>query len=122
MNAPNRSQKDKGCIRRTVVDVVADADPNTGAAVYDSVPYSGILGWFKVGGTSLSSPIIASIYALAGNGTSTVDGSYSYSHLSGLLDVKLGSDGSCSLLDLCTAVLGYDGPTGNGAFKGKGAF
>jgi hypothetical protein len=51
-----------------------------------------------------------------------VDGSYPYSHLSGLLDLKVGSDGTCSLLYLCTAVLGYDGPTGNGAPKGKGAF
>jgi subtilase family serine protease len=115
-------QKDKGCIRRTVADVAADANPNTGAAIYDTVRFGGSSGWFKVGGTSLSSPIIASIYALAGNGSSTVDGSYPYSHLSGLLDVKLGSDGTCSLLYLCTAVLGYDGPTGNGAPKGTGAF
>jgi subtilase family serine protease len=115
-------QKDKGCIRRTVADVAADANPSTGAAVYDSVRYSGNSGWFKVGGTSLSSPIIASIYALAGNGSSTVDGSYPYSHLSGLFDVKSGSDGSCRLLYLCTAVVGYDGPTGNGAPKGKSAF
>jgi subtilase family serine protease len=115
-------QKDKGCIRRTVVDVAADANPNTGAAVYDTVRFGGSSGWFKVGGTSLSSPIIASIYALAGNGSSTVDGSYPYSHLSGLLDVKVGSDGICSLLYLCTAVLGYDGPTGNGAPRGTGAF
>jgi len=115
-------QKDKGCIRRTVADVAADANPNTGAAVFDSVRFGGTSGWFKVGGTSLSSPIIASIYALAGNGSSTVDGSYPYSHLSGLLDVKLGSDGTCSLLYLCTAIAGYDGPTGNGAPKGTGAF
>jgi subtilase family serine protease len=115
-------QKDKGCIRRTVADVAADANPNTGAAVYDSVPYSGISGWFQVGGTSLSSPIIASIYALAGNGSSTIDGSYPYSHLTGLFDVTSGRDGSCSPTYLCTAVVGYDGPTGHGAPKGKSAF
>ncbi|HYU47264.1 MAG TPA: S53 family peptidase [Terriglobales bacterium] len=115
-------QKDKGCIRRTVVDVAADANPNTGAAVYDSVRFFGSAGWFKVGGTSLSSPIIASIYALAGNGSTTLDGSYPYSHLSGLFDVKVGSDGTCSLLYLCAALAGYDGPTGNGAPRGTGAF
>lgn len=115
-------QKDKGCIRRTVADVAADANPSTGAAVYDSVPYSGISGWFQVGGTSLSSPIIASIYALAGNGSSTIDGSYPYSHLTGLFDITSGRDGSCSPTYLCTAVVGYDGPTGNGAPKGKSAF
>ena len=67
-------QKGAGCVRRTVADVSADANPNTGAAVYDTVRYQGQSGWFQVGGTSLSSPIIAAVYALAGNGTSTVDG------------------------------------------------
>ncbi len=115
-------QKDTGCIRRTVVDVAADANPNTGAAIYDTVALNGSSGWFKVGGTSLSSPIIASVYALAGNAASTIDGSYPYSHLSGLFDVTSGSDGTCSLSYLCTARTGYDGPTGNGTPKGESAF
>ena len=115
-------QKDSGCIRRTVVDVSADANPATGAAVYDSVSYQGHSGWFKVGGTSLSSPIIAAIYALAGNGTSTIDGSYPYSHRSALFDVTSGSNGTCGGSYLCTAKTGYDGPSGLGAAKGKGAF
>ena len=59
------------CATRSVVDVAADADPNTGAAVYDSVAYHGQSGWFQVGGTSLSSPLIASVYALADD-TSTI--------------------------------------------------
>ncbi len=71
------------------------------------------MGWFQVGGTSLSSPIIASAYALAGNGTSTTDGSYSYSHTSNLFDVTSGSNGSCGTY-LCTGETAYDGPTGNG--------
>ena len=115
-------QKDKGCVRRTVADVAADADPNTGAAVYDTVRYQGISGWFQVGGTSLSSPIIASTYALAGNGTSTNDGSYPYTHTSSLFDVTSGSNGSCGGSYLCTAVSGYDGPTGNGTPNGTNAF
>ncbi len=49
-------QKDNKCSRRTIVDVSADANPATGAAIYDGVPYGGISGWFKVGGTSLASP------------------------------------------------------------------
>ncbi len=116
-------QKDTGCIRRTVVDVAADASPSTGAAVYDTIPLNGSSGWFKVGGTSLSSPIIAAVYALAGNGASTIDGSYPYSHLSGLFDVTSGSNAaSCSPTYLCTARTGYDGPTGNGTPKGISAF
>jgi subtilase family serine protease len=115
-------QKDSGCIRRTVVDVSADANPTTGAAVYDSVSYQGHSGWFKVGGTSLSSPIVAAIYALAGNAASTIDGSYPYSHKTGLFDVTSGSNGACGGSYLCTAKIGYDGPSGLGAPKGKGAF
>jgi len=111
-------QKDTRCIRRTVADVAADA----GAAVYDTVALNGQKGWFQVGGTSLSSPLIAAVYALAGNAASTNDGSYSYSHLSGLFDVKSGSNGSCGGTYLCTGLTGYDGPSGNGTPKGTSAF
>ena len=52
-----------GCSRREDNDVSADADPNTGAAIYNSYSQG---GWLQVGGTSESSPIIASVYALAG--------------------------------------------------------
>lgn len=57
-----------GCSRRAVADVSADANPNTGAYVYDTYGYG---GWLEVGGTSESSPIIASVFALAGNVSST---------------------------------------------------
>ncbi len=115
-------QKDTGCVRRTVADVSADANPNTGAAVYDTVRYQGRTGWFQVGGTSLSSPIIAAVYALAGNGASTVDGSYPYAHRSGLFDVTSGSNGTCGGSYLCTGKAGYDGPSGLGAPKGVTGF
>lgn len=115
-------QTNSGCGRRTVADVAADANPSTGAAVYDTVKYGGRSGWFQVGGTSLSSPIIASVYALAGNGANTVDGSYPYAHKTSLFDVTSGNNGSCSPSYLCTARTGYDGPTGNGTPKGTGAF
>ncbi len=83
---------------------------------------SGDYGWSQVGGTSLSSPLIASVYALAGNSWSVNYGSYSYSHTSSLFDVTSGSDGTCSPTYLCTAGPGYDGPTGNGTPDGTGAF
>ena len=53
-----------GCSKRAVADVSADADPSTGVFVYDSF---GEHGGLQVGGTSESSPIIASVFALAGN-------------------------------------------------------
>lgn len=53
-----------GCANKAVSDVSAVADPNTGVLVYDTFGFGGFL---VVGGTSASSPIIASVYALAGN-------------------------------------------------------
>jgi len=115
-------QHDAGCSKRTVNDVGADADPNTGAAVFDSVRYSGQSGWFQVGGTSLATPLIAAVYALAGTATSDVYGSAPYGNAGLLHDVTTGSDGSCSGSYLCTAGVGYDGPTGLGTPNGVGAF
>lgn len=114
-------QTDGGCARRTVADVSADADPNTGASVYDSYGYQGQKGWFQVGGTSLAAPLIAGVYALAGNGASTTYGSYPYSHTSSLFDVTSGSNGTCGSY-LCTGGPGYDGPTGLGTPNGTGGF
>ena len=54
-----------GCSRRVVADVSADADPNTGVAVYDSLSYQGYSGWMVFGGTSVASPVVASVDALS---------------------------------------------------------
>ena len=131
-------QQDSGCSKRTVADVSADADPNSGLGVYDTYNNcgtssfcdrlieagiaQGLDGWAQVGGTSLSSPLIASVYALAGNAASVTAGSYPYSHTSSLFDVTSGSNGSCGGSYLCTAGAGYDGPTGLGTPNGTGAF
>jgi subtilase family serine protease len=112
-------QTDSGCSRRTVADVAADADPNTGVSVYDTYHET---GWLVFGGTSVASPIIASVYALAGNAVSVNYGSYSYSHTSSLFDVTSGSNGSCGGSYLCTGEVGYDGPTGNGTPDSTGGF
>ncbi|HLI96002.1 MAG TPA: S8 family serine peptidase, partial [Candidatus Baltobacteraceae bacterium] len=64
-------QHDTGCQNRTVADVAAVADPNTGVAVYDTY-LSGDAGWLVYGGTSVAAPIVAGVYALAGN-NSTID-------------------------------------------------
>lgn len=114
-------QKDTGCSRRTVADVSAVADPNTGVSVYDT--YGDVGGWLKFGGTSVSSPIIASVYALAGNASSINAPSSLYSaSSSNFYDVISGSNGSCGGSYLCTAKSGYDGPTGRGTPHGTGAF
>jgi subtilase family serine protease len=124
-------QKDTGCTtHRTVADVAADADPNTGAAIYDSTKYCSLFGffncttgWYQVGGTSLASPLVASVYALAGNaGGQNIFGSLPYAHAGSLYDVTSGSNGSCNGSYLCTAGTGYDGPTGLGTPNGNGGF
>lgn len=116
-----------GCSRRILADVAAVADPNTGAAVYTSVPYNGQSGWFRVGGTSLSSPIIAAVYALAGGVPAGMQGnSLPYARAnygSNMHDVTSGTNGRCGRNSaLCSALPGFDGPTGLGTPNGIGAF
>ena len=113
-------QTDAGCSRRTVTDVAAVADPNTGVAVYDTYRlHPG--GWLVFGGTSVAAPIIGGVYALAGNARSINYGSFSYSQLGSVFDIVSGSNGSCGSY-LCTGTVGFDGPTGNGTPNGVGAF
>lgn len=112
-------QKDASCKKRTMNDVSADADPNTGAAIYDSVSYQGYKGWFEVGGTSLAAPLIAAVYAQSKIPTNN---SVLYASASALHDVVSGSNGRCGGTYLCTAAKGYDAPTGLGTPNGGGAF
>jgi hypothetical protein len=114
-------QTDTGCSKRTVADVSADADPNTGVAVYDTANSNG--GWNVYGGTSVASPLIAAVYALAGTPASGTNPAQDiYQHTSNLYDVTSGSTASCSPAYLCTAETGYDGPTGWGTPDGTAAF
>lgn len=109
---------DTSCDNRASADISAVADPDTGLAVYDSYGYD---GWLQIGGTSLSAPLVAGMYALAGTpepGTYPV--TYPYAAESGFHDVTEGANGSCGDL-LCNAVPGWDGPTGLGTPAGVGA-
>jgi subtilase family serine protease len=112
-------QTDKGCTRRTVADVSAIADPNTGVAVFGPAS-STRSAWLVFGGTSVAAPLIAGIYGV--NGTAVNHGNDPYRHTSALFDVTSGSNGSCGGSYLCTAVAGYDGPTGLGTPNGVTAF
>lgn len=100
-------QTDSGCPNRTVADVSAVADPNTGVAVYNG-------GWLVYGGTSASAPIVAGFDALVG--ASAASAQYFYS--TQLNDVTSGANGSCSPSYLCVGSVGFDGPTGMGTLKG----
>ena len=110
-----------GCAKRVVADVSAVANPNTGVAVYDTFNTS---GWLVFGGTSVASPIVASVYALAGNESLTLYGDYPYTNSTSLNDILVGSNSTsgCSPSYLCTAGPGFDGPTGLGTPNGTGSF
>jgi hypothetical protein len=137
-----------GCgTKRAVSDVAADGDPYTGVDVYDSVPDAGqVLGWMPIGGTSVASPIIASMFALAGGAHGVkypAETLYSSLGSPSLFDVTEGGNGECDDLYnthcsgsmeplspfdcgegklICNAAKGYDGPTGVGAPNGLAAF
>jgi subtilase family serine protease len=113
-------QRDSGCAGRTVADVGADADPLTGAAIYDSTPLcpkSCSRGWYEAGGTSLAAPLVAAAYALAGP-TGTTPAAARLYGAAWLYDVTTRGNGSCDPSYLCNAGPGYDGPTGAGTPNG----
>lgn len=98
-----------GCgSRRAVADISADADPYTGVAIYDSVPtvhenaagktVNTPLEWWPIGGTSVASPIIASLFALAGGAHGVAypaETLYSHIETAALYDVTKGGNGKC---------------------------
>jgi len=113
---------------RTDSDVSADADPNTGAAVYDDyAPYSGEpYDWIVVGGTSESSPFIAGVYARAGNlgeveGPSTLYADPSTAFNDVVIGENYPPNAGCSTA-LCVSGPGWDGPTGLGTPNGLAGF
>jgi subtilase family serine protease len=116
---------------RGVADVAADADPNSGVAIYASTNTSGTAGWLKEGGTSLAAPIIASVFALAGGvRANTQAQQIPYLEFTNLNshDVTSGSNGpntngaTCSAVVMCNGETGYDGPTGVGTPNGVAGF
>lgn len=139
---------------RANADVAADADPSSGVNVYDSIPYpyeeagkklNTVLHWAPISGTSVASPIIASMVALAGGAHGVAYPAQTlYSHLASPLlhDVTTGGNGQCNAeyvscegsisplspldcgagAEICNATIGYDGPTGVGTPNGVGAF
>ena len=113
-------QTDSGCGKRTVGDVAAVADPNTGVSVYWTAPGSTDSPWYVFGGTSVGAPIIAAAYAI--NGGPVNYAANVYSQATALNDITAGSNGRCikRIAYLCTAGAGFDGPTGHGTLLSKG--
>jgi Ricin-type beta-trefoil lectin domain/Putative Ig domain len=116
-------QTDTGCTSRTVGDVAAVGNPDTGVAFYDS--YEGGAGWGVGGGTTVSAAIVGAVYALAGTpAAGTFPVTYPYLNTADLYPVTSGTNQSagCTPAYLCTAGPGYNGPAGWGTPDGTGAF
>lgn len=110
-------QTDTACHMRAFGDVSAVAD---GLAIYNTSLPKRFQGWLEVGGTSASSPLIAGMIGAAG-----ADGMKSgelYGHPGDFNDITSGSNGFCQGNYICTALAGYDGPTGWGTPKGLAPF
>jgi subtilase family serine protease len=113
-------QTDTLCTKRMMNDVAVVAAPSTGVAVFGPIGTGTTSGWMVFGGTSVGAPLIAAIYAAAG---ARPTGARSLWLRSGdLFDITSGNDGICGGTYFCSAQVGYDGPSGNGAPKGKAAF
>ncbi len=135
-----------GCAgKRVAADISAVADPNTGFEIDDSYNCGALCeeegegkGWLMIGGTSVSTPLISSLYALAGGSDGVAYPALTlYGHLgerSSLFDVTEGGNGFCDDGELkgcgvnalkgvtvdcegttaCNATIGFDGPSGVG--------
>ena len=103
---------------RTIPDVAINGDKNTGVSVYDSLNGGSSTPWYKIGGTSASTPIWAGLMAITNQGRKniglgTLDGTsqtlprlYSLNS-SDFHDITSGSNGF-------SAGTGYDLVTGLG--------
>jgi hypothetical protein len=115
-----------GTNRRSSTDIAAIADPFTGYDVFLSYN-QGTPGWFTFGGTSLASPVIAALWALAG-GPGGVDypalslyGHFKSDATKHLYDVTLGGNGSCHTSTLASCANWWTGSgTGNPNLEGLG--
>lgn len=114
-------QKDPSCSKRMEADVSAEADPGTGVAVYG--PNSAGNGtWMRFGGTSVAAPLVGGVYGANGKKVKNA-ASIAYKKSKKLFDVTSGNNGTtCGGSYFCTAMPGYDGPTGLGTPNGIKAF
>jgi subtilase family serine protease len=105
---------------RTTPDVSFNANPNTGLAVYNSVPFNGQSGWTVVGGTSAAAPAWAGLISIADQGlAASGTGSLTTAQVQNELYSLPGSDfhAASSGSHASSATAGYDLTTGLGSPK-----
>ena len=113
---------------RGVPDLSFDANPETGAWVFDSTPVGGstsgccgVRGWWIVGGTSLSSPALAGIVNSAGHFATSSDNELTtiYSNLGNPADFRDIAIDYCGPFAGLSGKAGWDFCTGVGSIQGK---
>ena len=113
---------------RGVPDLSFDADPDTGAWVFDSTPVQGstsgccgVRGWWIVGGTSLSAPALAGVVNSAGHFATSSDGELTtiYSNLGNPTDFHDVAIDYCGPFAGLSGRTGWDFCTGVGTVQGK---
>jgi hypothetical protein len=103
---------------RTTPDVAMDADPNTGAAVYDSWDFGSSTPWAQIGGTSMSTPMFAGVIAIADQG-SVLAGQGIFGGQTAL--TKLYALPSSDFHDITTGNNGYAAGAGYDLVTGRGS-
>ena len=113
---------------RGVPDLSFDADPETGAWVFDSTPVEGstsgccgVHGWWTVGGTSLSAPALAGVVNSAGRFATSSGSELTtiYSNLGNPADFHDIAIDYCGPFAGLSGKAGWDFCTGIGSVNGK---
>jgi subtilase family serine protease len=128
-NAPGISASDT---MRLVPDLSTDADPNTGFIQYYTGSGAGAChqnceaGWNSVGGTSIGSPMVSSLVAVAAQACGTarlgfINPSLYAMASTGFVDVTTGSNDLYNVGEFSAGV-GYDEASGLGSPNGAGFF
>jgi len=119
---PTFQNPDQQIVRgfRGACDLVAVGNPKTGVDIYDSFKFNNVQGWFVVGGTSVSTPVMAGIVNTSGvvfaNSQALNTKLYGAVGTTAFHDVTLGTAGGF------TAGSGWDIASGLGAPTGLGDY
>jgi hypothetical protein len=106
--------------KRATPDISLDANPNTGVAVYDTRPVTGLVDWIQVGGTSASTAMIAGRAAASGQ---QIDATVAYGGSLKIYNVTTGSNGHpCEAgYNLCTGLGSWNTAKGAGGTPTAGS-
>ena len=114
---------------RGIPDLSFDADPNTGAWIYDSIKMSDTHGggvggspWYIFGGTSLAAAAVAGVINVGGHfsASSALELTRIYNHVTFTTDYHDIASGNCGPYDAFSALAGWDYRTGVGTPIGYG--